>query len=192
MVKLTKSVKDCKTITRKEVLSRLRQQDKNESAAKSDKIKRRLFKEEHFKQAKAIMCYVSKSYEVDTRAIIEEALKLGKRLIVPVTKTQEKTLIPSEISDPEKDLEKGAFGICEPKKDCMKTVDLKDIDLVIVPGIAFDRKGNRIGHGQGYFDRFLSNLPRKIPTIGLAFKLQLVKRINTLPWDVPVTKLITE
>ena len=57
--------------------------------------------------------------------------------------------------------------------------------------LAFDKKGNRIGHGQGYFDRFLKKLPSKTPTIGLAFKLQLVKKIHAFPWDIPVTKLIT-
>ena len=63
--------------------------------------------------------------------------------------------------------------------------------MVIVPGIAFDKDGNRIGHGGGYFDRFLKNLPKKIPTIGLAFKFQLIERIKTLHWDVPVTEVIT-
>lgn len=192
MVKLTESKPASKARIRKDMLTRLRQHTKKQRAAKSDKIKRRLFKEKYFKQAATIMCYVSKPYEVDTYPIIEGVLKSGKRLIVPVTKTQEKILIPSEISDLQKDLGQGPFGICEPKKECMKTVDLKDIDLVLIPGIAFDRQGNRIGHGQGYFDRFLSNLPNKIPTIGLAFKLQLVSRINALPWDIPVTKLITE
>jgi 5-formyltetrahydrofolate cyclo-ligase len=192
MVKLTESKPASKARIRKDMLTRLRQHTKKQRTAKSDKIKRRLFKEKYFKQAATIMCYVSKPYEVDTYPIIEGVLKSGKRLIVPVTKTQEKILIPSEISDLQKDLEQGPFGICEPKKECMKTVDLKDIDLVLIPGIAFDRQGNRIGHGQGYFDRFLSNLPNKIPTIGLAFKLQLVSRINALPWDIPVTKLITE
>jgi 5-formyltetrahydrofolate cyclo-ligase len=180
-----------KTRLRKEILAMLRLQDKQERAVKSDKIKRRLFKEKCFKEAKSIMFYVSKKYEVDTFPMIEEALKKGKRVIVPVTKPKEKKLIPSEIKCPKQDLAEGRFGILEPKKKCIKAVSLKDIEAVIVPGIAFDRKGNRIGHGQGYFDRFLKNLPKKTPTIGLAFKLQLVRRINALAWDIPVTKLIT-
>jgi 5-formyltetrahydrofolate cyclo-ligase len=180
-----------KVKTRRTVLTMLRLQDEAERIAKSDKIKRRLFKERCFKNAKAIMFYVSKSYEVDTSCMIEEALKKGKRVIVPVTKPKEKQLIPSEIRYPDKDLAEGLFGIREPKKECIKTVDIKDIDMVVVPGVAFDNKGNRIGHGQGYFDRFLRHLPKKTPAIGLAFKLQLVRRIKVLPWDIPVTKVIT-
>jgi 5-formyltetrahydrofolate cyclo-ligase len=192
MVESTQDWSVSKEKIRKQTLEKLRQLSGLERAVKSDKINRRLFKEQCFKRSKAIMCYVSKPYEVDTYPVMEEVLKLGKRLIIPVTKTQDKILIPAEISNPLKDLEKGAFGVYEPKRECMKTVDTNDIDMIVVPGIAFDKKGNRIGHGQGYFDRFLSNLPKKIPTLGLAFKLQLVKRINTLVWDIPVTKLITE
>jgi len=191
MVKLSESQIENKAKIRKEILARLRSQVNTERIVKSDKIKRRLFKEKCFKNAESVMFYVSKSYEVDTSSMIEEALKKGKRVIVPVTNPKEKKLIPSEIKCPSKDLAKGLFGIREPKKECIKAVDIKDIDMVIVPGIAFDDKGNRIGHGQGYFDRFLKHLPKKTPTIGLAFKLQLVRRIKALPWDIPVTKLIT-
>jgi 5-formyltetrahydrofolate cyclo-ligase len=191
VVKSTKFFVEEKGKLRKEILAKLRSQGKTERAVKSDKIRRRLLKENCFKSAESVMFYVSKPYEVDTARMIEEALKKGKRVIVPVTNPKEKELIPSEIKYPKTDLKKGPFGILEPKKKCMKTVSIKDIDMVVVPGIAFDKEGNRIGHGQGYFDRFLRNLPKKTPTIGLAFKLQLVRRIKTFPWDIPVTKLIT-
>ena len=191
MVELDTKKRAEKDRIRKDILAKLRSQKDSERIAKSEQIKRRLFQDRSFQQAESVMFYMSKSYEVDTMAMIEEALGLGKRVIIPVTKTQEKSLIPSEIKDPKKDLVKGPFGICEPKKEYMNTMDPKDIDAVIVPGIAFDKKGNRIGHGQGYFDRFLKNLPSRTPTIGLAFKLQLVKRISAFPWDIPVTKLIT-
>lgn len=176
---------------RKDILAILRSQEESERAIKSEQIKRRLFQDKSFQQAESVMFYMPKSYEVDTIGMIEEALGLGKRVIIPVTKTQKKSLIPSEIKDPKKELVKGPFGIYEPKREHMKAMDPKDIDVVIVPGIAFDKKGNRIGHGQGYFDRFLKNLPSKTPTIGLAFKLQLVRKISAFPWDIPVTKLIT-
>jgi len=191
VVKSAESQIENKTRIRKKILAKLWMQDKAERVVKSDKIKRRLFKENCFKNAESVMFYVSKSYEVDTANMIEEALKKGKRVIVPVTNPKEKKLIPSEIKCPNKDLAKGLFGIREPKKECIKAVNIKDIDMVIVPGIAFDDEGNRIGHGQGYFDRFLKYLPKKTPTIGLAFKLQLVRRIKVLPWDIPVTKIIT-
>ncbi len=191
MLKLNTKKQEEKDKIRKDILAILRSQKDSERAIKSERIKKKLFQDKSFQQAEFIMFYVAKSYEVDTIGMIEETLELGKRVIIPVTKTHEKSLIPSEIKDPKKELARGPFGIYEPKREYMKAVDPKDIDVVIVPGVAFDKKGNRIGHGRGYFDRFLKNLPSKTPTIGLAFKLQLVRKISTFPWDTPVTKLIT-
>ncbi len=191
MVKSNTEKQEKRDQIRKDILTLLRSQQDTERAIKSEQIKRRLFQEKSFHQAETIMFYAAKSYEVDTLPMIEDALGLGKRVVIPVTKTHEKRLIPSEIRDPKKELARGPFGIYEPKKEYMKTVDPKEIDVVIVPGVAFDKTGNRIGHGQGYFDRFLKNLPSTTPTIGLAFKLQLVKKIIAFSWDIPVTKLIT-
>jgi len=176
---------------RKEILVKLRLQDQLERITRSKDIKRRLFQESSFKSANSIMFYMAKSYEVDTKAMIDEALTIGKKVIIPVTDTQEKRLIPSEIKDPQTELIKGPFGIYEPKKETMNAVKTDDIEVVIVPGIAFDAKGNRIGHGEGYFDRFLKYLPKSTPTIGLGFIFQLVDKIDTLSWDIPVAKVIT-
>jgi 5-formyltetrahydrofolate cyclo-ligase len=191
MVKLKNAVQENKKKIRKSTLIRLRSMDQAERKTRSHKIKRRLFKDRSFKRAESIMFYVSKSYEVDTSQMIEEALRSGKKVIIPMTDTQKKRLIPTQITDPKTQLAKGAFGVYEPKRKYLKPVDVKDIDMVVVPGIAFDKKGNRIGHGKGYFDRFLQSLPKKTPTIGLAFRCQLIERIKTLAWDISVTKLIT-
>ena len=84
------------------------------------------------------------------------------------------------------------------KTDCYAQGDIKpeafpdEIELIVVPGIAFDRNGNRIGRGQGYYDRFLAGYRHKgVPFIGLAFDFQVVQKIPSLPHDIPVTKLIT-
>jgi len=176
---------------RKEILAKLRSQGARERDLYSEAIKRRLFEDKDFQCAKTIMFYLSKDYEVNTWSMVEEALKLGKRVVVPVTDTQTKGLILSEITDLGNQLQQGPYGIYEPKKECKKIVHTKNIDMVIVPGVAFDKKKNRIGHGGGYFDRFLKNLPKTIPTVGLAFKFQVIERIKTLSWDIPVTKIIT-
>ena len=191
MVKLNPIVMEEKAKIRREILEKLRSQDNKTRSVKSQQIKRRLFEDSSFQAAKSVMFYVAKAYEVDTKDMIEEAIAIGKKVIIPVTEPKKKRLIPSEIKNPKKELVKGAFGIYEPKKEYMRAVDIKDIDMVIVPGVAFDKKGNRIGHGQGYFDRFLKDLPKRLPAIGLAFKFQLVERIKTLSWDIPVTKVIT-
>ena len=176
---------------RKEILTHLRSINKAKRSVRSREIKKRLFNTKQFQTAKSIMFYVSKAYEVDTREMIDEALALGKRVMVPVTDIKTKRLIPSEITDPGRQLSKGAFGVYEPREEDIKPVPPDEIDMVIVPGVVFDKRHNRIGHGGGYFDRFLQTLPKHVPTIGLAFSFQLVDRIKTLPWDVPVTGVIT-
>lgn len=190
MVKFNRTRLEEKDKIRREILSELRSQNIRERNRRSQRIKRGLFKDRDFQKAESIMFYVSKDYEVNTREMIEEALRLGKRIIVPVTEPRKKRVILSEITDPKSQLREGPFGVDQPKPEYIKVVSPKEIDVLVIPGVAFDKKGNRIGHGVGYFDRFLKCLPKKIPTIGLAFRFQLVKRIKALPWDVPVTKVI--
>ena len=95
------------------------------------------------------------------------------------------------LKDFKQGLKKGPYGIYEPKEFESRPSRIKDIDLVIVPGLAFDRKNNRLGHGQGYYDRFLKCLPQDTPKIGLGFKFQLLKDIPTTRNDFSLTKVIT-
>lgn len=183
-------VKTEKERIRKETLEKLRSQSSFDRETKSAEIKKKLFKDSAFTTASKIMFYVAKSYEVDTYSMIEEALRQGKRIIVPVTSIGEKKIIPSEIKSPE-ELEKGPFDIKQPKAEYTRPVPVKDIDVVIAPGIAFDNSGNRIGHGAGFYDRFLTTLPSPTLTIGLAFDFQVVSEIPALSWDVPVKKIIS-
>ena len=89
------------------------------------------------------------------------------------------------------DLKPGSYGILEPKKDCLKWVSPMDINLIIVPGVGFDKKGNRLGHGEGYYDRLLSK-PFGTLSIGLAFEIQIIEDIPIDTHDQPVDILITE
>ncbi len=89
-----------------------------------------------------------------------------------------------------RELAPGKWGIPEP---VMKIpVPSQKIDLVLVPGIAFDRRGNRLGRGGGYFDRFLSSIPQRIRKVALAYSFQIVERVPVTPQDVPVDEVITE
>jgi 5-formyltetrahydrofolate cyclo-ligase len=85
-------------------------------------------------------------------------------------------------------LVKGTYGICEPARK--KFVNLKDIDLVLVPGLAFDKQGNRLGRGKGCYDYFLKRLPKDTPTIGLAFDFQILSCLPATISDVKVQRLI--
>lgn len=176
---------------RKEIKNKLSQYSTLEKAEKSGIIKIKLFNEEEFKKAKVVMFYVSLKDEVDTYLMIDEALKAGKRVCVPVILKEEKRLIAGEIHNRLKDLESQHFGIYQPRQDRVREVPLDDIDLVVVPGVAFDKKNIRLGRGHGYYDRFLSGLPGSAKAIGLAFDFQVLENLPKDPHDIPVSKTIT-
>jgi 5-formyltetrahydrofolate cyclo-ligase len=151
-----------------------------------------MFRLEAFKKAKKILLYVGKYYEVDTKPIIKEVLKIGKKVFLPVTDPKGKKLIISEISDLESDTELGPYGIYQPDANCKRLMRLDALDLLVMPGIGFDKKGNRLGHGAGYYDRFLKDIPHNVNRIGLAFDFQVPSEdIPILANDIPVTSVIT-
>jgi len=174
---------------RKETLTSLKLQDKDEALKKSKRIKKRLFSLPEFKKAKVVMLYASMADEVSTEEIIDEVLEMGKRVVLPLLVSPDK-IVPKEITSRKKDLEKGSFGIYEPK-NCQRKVQLGSIDLVIVPGVAFDKKNVRLGRGKGYYDEFLSKLTPGVTTVGLAFDIQIVDILPKDSHDKPVSKVIT-
>ena len=158
---------------------------------KSSLIKHKLFSSKEYKKAKTILFYSSFDGEVDTAEILREALKTGKHVALPVILEDQKMLIPSVVFDLDKELGIGPYGITQPKKNYLRPIDLSNLELVIVPGVAFDKKGNRLGRGKGYYDRFLKKLPSNTPTIGLAFDFQIVEHLPFVSdFDVAVKKVI--
>ncbi len=177
---------------RKEILNELKKQKKEERRHKSEIIKKKLFSSERFKKARVVMFYVSRDEEVNTRGMIGDALKIGKKVVVPYSVSETKEIIASELIDARKDLELGPYGIYQPRKDThLRKIPLGEIDLVTVPGVAFDEKNNRLGRGKGYYDRFLKKLPPGIETIGLCFDFQLVNYLPQDSHDFPVSKVIS-
>ncbi|MFH0771220.1 MAG: 5-formyltetrahydrofolate cyclo-ligase [Candidatus Omnitrophota bacterium] len=175
---------------RKKILDKLKNQKEDERHRKSLAIKRKLLALPEFKDAKVLMFYVSKDGEVETNPMIETALISGKVVLVPAVRVKERKMVVSEIMDPNKDLIKGPYGIYQPKAH-LKVYHPRAIDLAVVPGIAFDKKGNRLGRGMGYYDKFLAGLRRSVPKIGLAFDFQVVSQLPALSHDQPVTKVLT-
>lgn len=176
---------------RKEIRDKIKSYSELEKSQKSGIIKNKLFGEEEFKKANVVMFYVSLKDEVDTLSMIDEAIKAGKRVCVPVILKEEKRLIAGGIKDRKEDLESQHFGIYQPRKGHVREVPLEDIDLIVVPGIAFDRKNVRLGRGHGYYDRFLCALPKKTKTIGLAFDFQVVENLPQDSHDIPVWKIVS-
>lgn len=157
---------------RSALLRSLRTQKEDDRRRKSEAIRRKLCRLAVFRRAKTVCCYVALPYEVQTWRLIEQMLEAGKRVTVPVVR--KRALWLSEVRDPASELAPGAFGVLEPTRSTFRRVPPAEIDLVLVPGVAFDRRGQRLGHGGGYFDRFLARLPRTIPTVGLCFDFQLL------------------
>jgi 5-formyltetrahydrofolate cyclo-ligase len=170
---------------------RLQQQKEDDRRRKSEAIRRKVFRLDAFRRAKTVCCYVALPYEVQTWRMIEAMLERGKRVAVPVTHRRTKRLTLSEVRDPARDLAPGAFGVWEPKPGARRPVRVQEVDLMLVPGLAFDRRGHRLGHGHGYFDRFLARVPRTTPTVGLAFRCQLLNRLPATVHDRALQAVLT-
>lgn len=142
-----------------------------------------------FEAAKCILLYASKGGEVHTDFIMQSALSLGKKVVLPVTlrKTHELELYSIESID---ELHPGEFGILEPKKLVERLVEPSQVDLAVVPGVSFDRRGHRLGYGMGYYDSLLGRIPGK--KIGLSYGMQIVEHVPNEPHDVAVDMLVTE
>jgi len=176
---------------RRHIREKLNSHSELEKTKKSGIIKDKLFNEKAFKEAEVVMFYVSLKDEVNTTSMIDEAIRIGKRVCVPVIIKEEKRLIAGEIKDRISDLERQHFGIYQPREGHVKEVPLEDIDMIIVPGIAFDKNNVRLGRGHGYYDRFLCALPNDTRTVGLAFDFQVVEHLPQDSHDIPVWKTIT-
>lgn len=150
---------------------------------KCQKIIKRLKGLECFEKRKNLCIYVSKKREITTHGLIKEIL-LKKNVLVPYIDGDEMKIMPIKSF---KELSEGKFMILEPKT---KKEFLGKIDLVIVPGIAFDRSCNRLGRGKGYYDKFLKKID--VEKIGLALEEQIIKEVPCEQHDIPLDIIITE
>jgi 5-formyltetrahydrofolate cyclo-ligase len=172
---------------RSKILTRLKTQKEETRDHKSKEIKEKLFRTKVFKKAKVVMFYIAFDGEVNTEEMIKGAKKLGKIVTVPVCKKNRVTLRPCLLHDNTR-LKKGPYGVCEPADKI--SINPKELDLVIVPGLAFDRKGRRLGRGKGCYDHFLTKIPKEIHSIGLAFDFQILPYVPAKQHDVNVEKII--
>lgn len=155
---------------------------------KSRLVFKKLFRAPEFRKAAHVALYYGVVGEVGTRAFLKKVLKT-KKLYLPEAVISGKKLVFRRFRD-FSDLRKNSYAIMEPKKSCSQR-SLARMDLIVVPGVGFDRKGGRLGRGGGYYDRALRRL-RKVPTIGICFREQLVKKIPMQTHDVKVDRVITD
>ncbi|MDR7416124.1 MAG: 5-formyltetrahydrofolate cyclo-ligase [Armatimonadota bacterium] len=166
--------------------------------AKSRAILERVFRLPPFRQARTVLFYVDAGSEVRTRAFIPRAMALGKRVAVPYCARDEQgqDALRLFLLQDLQELEPGAFGILEPKPELRgypeRALAAQEVDMVLVPGVVFDRRGGRIGHGWGYYDRLLRSVRPDCWLVGLAYECQVVEEVPMEPRDVFVDLVVTE
>jgi 5-formyltetrahydrofolate cyclo-ligase len=170
--------------------NRKAQENKEELSAQ---ICEKFAAQREFAAAGTVMVYIDVRTEVRTRHHLPKLLTGDKRIVVPYCVNDVLELFLLEDMD---ELSIGMYKILEPKPELRelpaKRVDVKELDLIMVPGVAFDRRGARMGHGFGYYDKLLEHAREDAPLVALAFECQLFPEIPTQPHDIFMDKIITE
>lgn len=142
-----------------------------------------------FRRASTVMAFLAISGEPDLAVICDEAIDTGKRLCLPRVDWESRTMVAALVGGGEGGLIAGRHGLREPGPEA-PVIPPGQVDLVLVPGLAFDESGRRLGRGAGYYDRFLAAL--SVAPIGVAFELQLVPEVPAAAHDVPMSAIVTE
>ncbi len=176
---------------REEVLARRRGLTNGEQLSRE--ICRRLTALPEYAAAQTVLYYVGVRSEVRTQELLDAAWASGKRVVVPYCENGQ---IEPLLAFGHEDLVPRTFGIPEPAPELRARSDHRvtpeELDLVVVPGLAFDRRGDRLGRGKGYYDKLLHRVRPDTTLIALAYECQLVEVIPRLDHDVPMHKVITE
>ena len=179
-----------KTQLRQELQNCLLQLSEKQRAEKSRKACQNLVSTPQFQDASAIMMYLSLPHEVDTSEAILHAWQLGKTVVVPKISWQQRHMIPVQINSLETGFSTEVSGLRNPITGV--PIPFEEIDLVVAPALGFDRKGNRLGRGGSYYDRFFINKQLKAYRCGFAFTEQVVDWIPVTDSDQPVDLLVTD
>lgn len=159
-------------------------------SAKSAAIWERLSVLPEFAKATRILAYVSNGVEVDTRGLIQQLLAMGRQVCAPQFDAAKQKYVACALRDFHSDLAVGRFGILEPKSGAVQPPAHDPIDAALVPGLAFDETGSRLGRGMGYFDRLLQEVSGA--KIALAYDFQVLNEVPAEAHDARVDFIITE
>lgn len=176
-----------KNTLREQIKKRRKALTHEEIEEKSAKITQLLTAFAIYRSAKCICVYMAAFNEPRTMPLIQKALADGKTVCVPITDTENTTLSLSYIHDISA-LRKGAYGIFEPT--VIDSANPRDVDLIVVPGIVFDKSGSRIGFGKGFYDRLLTDT--RAVKVGLCYQFQLCEGVPSDKHDIPMNMLVTE
>lgn len=161
-----------------------------EVAAKSQRACQLLFQQQEFTKSEVLMVFLSLPAEIDTSPIVLRAWQERKRVLAPKVSWNQRRMLPIEIRSMTDDLTVSTMGIREPVSGI--PIPIAIIDLVIVPGLAFDEYGNRLGRGRGFYDRFLAHPEFQGVSCALGFEEQMVPNVPVGPLDKPVDMVVTD
>lgn len=179
---------EAKAALRREVLARWQQLTAAARAAGSAEACARLERQPCWRQARAVLLYAPVGMELDVWPLVLAALAAGKLVALPRFDSATQRYAGCQITEPERDLASGRYGIREPAAHCAR-LPLNRLDFILVPGVAFDLHGRRLGRGKGYFDQMLAE-PHGA-TCGVAFEEQLVRQVPVAPHDISVNCILT-
>jgi 5-formyltetrahydrofolate cyclo-ligase len=183
-----KSNPSAKAVLRDQISAALAKMPAAERTAGSEQIRARLEKHQLWRRANSVLFYAPFAAEPDVWRLLSDALAAGKSAFLPRFDSQKENYVVCEVRDPAADIETGQFGIREPRAGCPK-ISLNRLDLILVPGIAFDLEGRRLGRGKGYYDRLLAELEGE--KCGVAFDQQIVNRVPVEPHDMRLNCIVT-
>lgn len=175
-------------MTKKELRQMIRQRKQQRSLGESSAFISRLKDNSHFAHARTLLLYSALPDEVSTQALIDELAAQGKTVLLPRV-ISDTDMELRRYSGPA-DLQQGSFGIWEPTGELF--TDYDTIDVAVIPGMAFDNEGHRLGRGKGYYDRFLAKLSPTTYKIGLCFSWQRVDHVPTDAHDIPMDEVIEQ
>lgn len=161
-------------------------------AERSAKIVEQIEASDAFRRASTVALFwpIEGKNEVDLRSLFTRCEELGKRVVVPWADLERGEIALKVIEDPAR-LSDGAWGFAQPSDDAL-TMGRGEVDLVVVPALAIDTSGYRIGYGKGYYDRLLPTVAPPAETVGVAFDFQLLGEVPTTPGDFALSAVITD
>ncbi len=180
-----------KSALRRDILARRDAWSATARVAASVRITDQIQTLESFQRARCVLAYASMGSEFDTSALLSQVLA-QKKLVLPRVDKTTRTLQLYFVENLERDLQPGVWGIREPRPDRCAPAPLDVIDLLIAPGVAFTRRGERLGYGGGYYDQLLALFAQRLVVLAAAFDLQIVAEVPLAATDLPVNIVITE
>jgi 5-formyltetrahydrofolate cyclo-ligase len=181
-------IQEAKRALRQKVRAELANMTDAERATASAQARALLAAQPRWQRARSVLFFAPLPEELDVWPLLVEALAAGKTVCLPRFAAEKNHYIACQVENPATDLKPGQFGIREPVEGCAP-IPLKRLDLILVPGIAYDLHGRRLGRGKGFYDRLLAGV--RGTTCGVAFDLQIVRELPVEPHDAHVDCILT-